>query len=56
MSTPTVSILMTAYNRSRYIRIAIENVLASTFSDSELVIVDDGSTDGTQDIVREFRR
>jgi glycosyltransferase involved in cell wall biosynthesis len=51
---PTVSVLMTAYNRAKYIGMAIESVLASTFRDFELVVVDDGSTDGTQDIVKGF--
>jgi glycosyltransferase involved in cell wall biosynthesis len=44
---PAVSVLMTAYNRERYIAAAIESVLAQTFHDFELVIVDDHSTDAT---------
>src|SRR5688500_2764886 len=52
MAEPTVSVLMTAYNRARYIGAAMQSVLASTFSDFELVVVDDGSTDGTPAIVR----
>src|SRR5215469_1088660 len=51
---PTVSVLMTSYNRSSYIGFAIESVLASTLGDFELVVVDDCSTDGTQDIVRGY--
>ena len=47
MSAPAVSVLMTAYNRERYIAASIESVLAQTFADFELVIVDDASTDGT---------
>ncbi|HEV2714428.1 MAG TPA: glycosyltransferase family 2 protein [Terriglobales bacterium] len=50
MSTPLVSVLMTAYNREEYIAEAIESVLASTFKDFELIIVDDCSTDGSHDI------
>lgn len=46
-SAPAVSVLMTAYNRANYIDAAIESVLAQTFTDFELVIVDDGSTDDT---------
>jgi cellulose synthase/poly-beta-1,6-N-acetylglucosamine synthase-like glycosyltransferase len=53
---PTVSVLMTAYNRERYIGMAIESVLASTFSDFELIIVDDCSTDGTLEIARDYSR
>ena len=54
MSGPAVSVLMTAYNRAQYIGVAIESVLASTFRDFELVVVDDGSIDGTQDIVKGY--
>ena len=54
MSGPAISVLMTAYNRSNYIGVAIESVLASTFQDFEVVVVDDGSTDGTQDIVKGY--
>jgi glycosyltransferase involved in cell wall biosynthesis len=47
VTAPQVSVLMTAYNRERYIAAAIESVLAQTFTDFELVIVDDLSTDDT---------
>lgn len=42
---PIVSVLMTVYNREKYIRAAIESVLDSSWRDFELVIVDDGSSD-----------
>lgn len=45
--TPAVSIMMPAYNAERYIGQAIESVLAQTMPDWELIVVDDGSTDGT---------
>jgi len=45
---------MTAYNRGRFIAEAIESVLASTFNDFELIIVDDASTDGTVEIARQY--
>lgn len=45
---------MTAYNRENYVAHAIESVLASTYVDFELVIVDDASSDRTVDICREF--
>lgn len=51
---PLVSVLMTAYNREKYIAQAIESVLASTFQDFELIIVDDGSTDATVEIARRY--
>jgi glycosyltransferase involved in cell wall biosynthesis len=45
MTAPLVSVLMTAYNREKYIEEAIESVLAQTFTDFELIIVDDASKD-----------
>lgn len=45
---------MTTYNRERYVGAAIRSVLASTFSDFELVVVDDGSNDQTVTIVEQF--
>lgn len=56
MPAPAVSVLMTAYNRESYIAPAIESVLNSTFSDLELIVVDDGSTDRTVDIARDYER
>jgi glycosyltransferase involved in cell wall biosynthesis len=50
-----LSVLMPAYNAERYIGEAISSVLAQTFADFELVVVDDGSTDGTGEVVRSFR-
>lgn len=53
---PLVSVLMTAYNRSRYMPEAIHSVLASTMPDFELIIVDDASTDDTVAVARSFER
>lgn len=54
MTPPTVSVLMTCYNRERYLAAAIDSVLAQTFSDFELVIVDDASTDGSLAIAHRY--
>ena len=51
MSAPRVSVVMPTYNRRDTIVRAIESVRAQTFEDWELVVVDDGSTDGTRDVV-----
>jgi hypothetical protein len=51
---PLVSVLMTAYNREKYIAEAIESVLAQTFTDFELIIVDDDSKDCTVEIARRY--
>lgn len=50
----TVSVLMTAYNAGIYIREAMQSVLDQTFRDFELIVYDDGSTDDTAAIVKEF--
>ena len=53
---PLVSVLMTAYNREKYITEAIESVLASTFLDFELIVVDDGSTDRSHEIALAYAK
>jgi glycosyltransferase involved in cell wall biosynthesis len=52
MSTPLVSIVMPAYNRARLIRESIQSALEQTLSDLELIVLDDGSSDGTPAVVR----
>jgi glycosyltransferase involved in cell wall biosynthesis len=51
---PLVSVLMTSYNRERYIGQAMESVLASTYENFELLIVDDRSKDSTVAIARKY--
>jgi glycosyltransferase involved in cell wall biosynthesis len=51
---PLVSVLMTAYNREKYISEAIESVLASTYTNYELIIVDDCSKDNTVKIALSY--
>lgn len=54
VNNPLVSVLMPAYNREKYIEEAIEAVLTSTFTDFELIIVDDHSTDNTLEIAHRY--
>lgn len=51
---PEVSVLLTAYNAERYISKSIESVLLQTFKNFEFLIVDDGSTDRTWEIISSF--
>jgi len=54
-AVPSVSVVVPTYNRAGLLRRAIESVLAQTFTDYELIVVDDGSTDDTEEVLREFR-
>jgi teichuronic acid biosynthesis glycosyltransferase TuaG len=49
-----ISIIMPAYNSERYINESIDSVLAQTYKDWELLILDDGSTDNTLQIINEY--
>ena len=53
-ANPTITVLMPAYNAEKYIGNAIASVLGQTYADFELVIVNDGSTDGTLDVINTF--
>ena len=53
-NTPRVSIVIPVYNREKYITLAVESVLRQTLQDWELIISDDGSTDGTLEMITEF--
>jgi len=49
-----ISVIMPTYNRARTLKRAIDSVLAQTYSDIELIVVDDCSTDNTKDIVDKY--
>jgi len=49
-----ISVIMPCFNGKKYLREAIESVRQQTYSHVELIVVDDGSTDGSQDILREY--
>jgi glycosyltransferase involved in cell wall biosynthesis len=51
---PRVSVVITTYNQEPYIGPAIRSALSQTFTDREIVVVDDGSTDGTGAVVASF--
>ncbi len=51
----TVSVVIPTYNRASLLGEAIKSVLDQTYSDYEIIVVDDGSTDNTRDIVNQFK-
>lgn len=51
---PLVSVVIGTYNRERYIRGTLDSVFAQTYPKIEVIVVDDASTDGVVDIVREY--
>jgi glycosyltransferase involved in cell wall biosynthesis len=54
VSNPAVSVVMTVYNTEQYLALAIDSILAQTYEDFEFIVIDDGSTDRSADIVRDY--
>lgn len=52
---PLVSVVLTAFNHEKYVADAIRSVLDQTLADFELIVVNDGSTDRTEEIVKSFQ-
>ena len=55
MNNPLISVLLPVYNCEKYILDAIKSILNQTFTDFELLIIDDASTDGTVAVVNSFK-
>jgi glycosyltransferase involved in cell wall biosynthesis len=51
---PTVSVVIPTYNSAAFLRGAIQSVLSQTYSDFEVIVVDDGSTDNTESVAHSF--
>lgn len=51
---PFISVILPVYNDAQYVREALESIRASIFADYELIVVDDGSDDGSRAIIEEF--
>ena len=54
MSTPTVSVIIPVFNTADYLAQAIESVLNQTLQNLEIIAVDDGSTDGSPEVLKSF--
>lgn len=53
-SHPTISVVMTTYNHEKFISEAVESILNQTYEDFEFIIINDGSTDSTMDIIAQY--
>lgn len=56
MSTPTISVIVPVYNTEKWLRHCIDSILAQTFTDFELLLIDDGSTDSSGAICDEYSK
>jgi Glycosyltransferases involved in cell wall biogenesis len=55
MASPVISVLMPVWNGAEYLREAVESILNQTFSNFEFIVIDDGSTDSTPDILGSYK-
>lgn len=51
---PKVSVIIPTYNRQKFITMAIDSVLSQTFKDYEIIVIDDGSTDNTRQVLESY--
>ncbi len=56
MSNPKISIIMPVYNAEKYLAECFDSVLSQSYSDIEVIIVNDGSTDGSDDVIRAYQK
>jgi len=56
LSNPLVSVVMSVYNSEKYLKEAIESILNQTYTNFEFIIVNDGSTDNSLDIIQEYMK
>lgn len=55
-ASPIISVLMPVYNAQRYVSQAVQSILAQRFTKFEFIIIDDGSTDGSLEILQKYAR
>ena len=54
MSNPQISVIMGVYNGAKYLKASIDSILNQSFTDFEYIIINDGSTDNTSDILESY--
>ena len=55
-SRPEISVIMSTYNREKWLPVAIDTILNQTFKDFEFIIINDGSTDKTAEVLSNYQR
>ena len=56
MENPKISVIVPVYNAEKYLRRCVDSILAQTFNDFELLLIDDGSKDSSGEICDEYAR
>ena len=55
MNSPLISVIMSVYNCEKYVSVAIESILNQSYSNFEFVIINDGSTDSSMEIIKKYQ-
>lgn len=51
-----VSVIVPVYNSEKYLKRCLDSIIAQTYNNLEIIIVNDGSTDNSTDIIREYKK
>jgi Glycosyltransferases involved in cell wall biogenesis len=54
MLTPRVSVVIPTYNHAQYLRFALDSVINQSYANTEILVIDDGSTDGTAQLIKSY--
>lgn len=54
-NNPLISVMMPTYNNGKYIKQAIESIYAQNYNNIEIIVIDDGSTDNTKEILKQYK-